>query len=581
MDNNTNEISYYFDVIRRRKFHFLIPMVLTFSVALAVALTLPSIYSSQATVLIEAQNIPEELVRTTVTGFVEERLQTLSQIVLSRQNLLDLINRFNPYPELKEKATTEEIVSRMRSDIKMQPVHAQVGGSGGRPSTATIAFTVTYEGVNPQVTAQITNALVSLYLEQNLRVREEKALTTVLFFQQQLDDLRVQVEASEELIARFKEENLHSLPELRQLNQQTLERVKNEINTRRQDIQTLTDRKIYLQGQLATIEPVRPLTLPGGRRSMTIEDELTMLRNDYLAQRSVKSDTHPDVIRLQRQIEVLEKETSSRQDLREQQALLDDKRARMVSLKQRYSDNHPDVIILTREIEVLEDEVANLASTRSSGSSFREQVMPDNPAYINLQTQIASADFEIESVRAKLVELERTLREYERRIERGPAVEQRLSSLQRDYATAQARYQETMSKLQAARESMELEEGQMAEKLTVIEPPQVPESPTKPNRKAIILLGFVLASGFGVGTAAMSEFMDQSVRGPAVLASVSKRPVLGVIPRLRTSRDKLRFWFTRILAVLIFLALVAGALYYIHNYYQPLDIIWIRIVERF
>jgi polysaccharide biosynthesis transport protein len=581
MDNNTNEISYYLDIIRRRKFHFLIPMVLTFSVALAVALTLPSIYSSQATVLIEAQNIPEELVRTTVTGFVEERLQTLSQIVLSRQNLLDLINRFNPYPELKEKATTEEIVSRMRSDIKMQPVHAEVGGPGGRPSTATIAFTVTYEGVNPQVTAQITNALVSLYLEQNLRVREEKALTTVLFFQQQLDDFRAQVEASEELIARFKEENLHSLPELMQLNQQTLERVKNEINARRQDIQTLTDRKIYLQGQLATIEPVRSVTLPGGRRSMTIEDELTMLRNDYLAQRSVKSDTHPDVIRLQRQIEVLEKETSSRQDLREQQAVLEDKKTRLVSLKQRYSDNHPDVIILTREIEVLEGEVAKLAAAGSSGSSFRDQVMPDNPSYINLQTQIASTDFEIQSVRAKLVDLERTLREYERRIERGPAVEQRLNALQRDYATAQARYHDTMSKLQAARESMELEEGQMAEKLTVIEPPQVPESPAKPNRKAIMLLGFVLASGFGVGTAAMSEFLDQSVRGPGTLASVSKRPVLGVIPRLRTSRDKLRFWLTRILAMLIFLALVAGALYYIHNYYQPLDILWLRILERF
>jgi polysaccharide biosynthesis transport protein len=581
MDNNTNEISYYLDIIRRRKFHFLIPMVLTFSVALAVALTLPSIYSSQATVLIEAQNIPEELVRTTITGFVEERLQTLSQIVLSRQNLLDLINRFNPYPELKEKATTEEIVSRMRSDIKMQPVHAQVGGPGGRPSTATIAFNVSYEGVNPQVTAQITNALVSLYLEQNLRVREEKAVTTVLFFQQQMDELHAQVEASEELIARFKEENLYSLPELRQLNQQTLERVKNEINARRQDIQTLTDRKIYLQGQLATIEPVRSVTLPGGRRSMTIEDELTMLRNDYLAQRSVKSDTHPDVIRLKRQIEVLEKETSSRQDLREQQAVLEDKKTRLVSLKQRYSDNHPDVIILTREIEVLEDEVANLASTRTSGSSFRDQVMPDNPTYINLQTQIASTDFEIESVRAKLVELERTLREYERRIERGPAVEQRLSSLQRDYANAQARYQETMSKLQAARESMELEEGQMAEKLTVIEPPQVPESPTRPNRKAIILLGFVLASGFGVGTAAMSEFMDQSVRGPGTLASVAKRPVLGVIPRLRTSRDKRKFWLTRILAVLIFLALAAGVLYYIHNYYQPLDILWLRVLERF
>jgi polysaccharide biosynthesis transport protein len=581
MDNNTSDISYYLDVIRRRKFYFLIPAILTFSVAIVVALNLPSIYSSQATVLIEAQNIPEEFVRTTVTGYVEERLQTLSQIVLSRQNLLDLISRFNPYPELTGKATTEEIVARMRKDIKMQPVRAEVGGRGGRGNTATIAFIVSYEGINPQVTSQVTNALVSLYLEQNLRVREEKAQSTVLFFEQQLNELSSEIDRIEELIARFKEENLHFLPELMNHNQQVFERTKNEIDARRQDIHTLMDRKIYLQGQLATVEPVRPLALPGGRRALTSEEELILLRNEYITQRSVKSDNHPDVVRLKKQIEILEQETSSRQDVKEQQAVLEDKKARLVSLRQRYSDSHPDVIVLTREIEVLEEEVAKLMAARNTGPSFRDQVLPDNPTYINLQTQIASVDLDLENRRAKLVELERTLQEYQRRIERGPAVEQRLRALQRDYSSAQARYQEAMSKLQSARESMELEEGQMAEKLTVLEPPQVPQSPIKPNRKAIILLGFVLGSGFGVGTAAMSEFMDQSVRGPGALASVAKRPVLGVIPRLRTSRDKRKFWLTRILAVLIFLALAAGVLYYIHNYYQPLDILWLRLLERF
>jgi len=580
MDNNTTDIRYYLDLIWRKKFYFLIPMVLVFLVAFAVAVKLPSIYSSQATVLIEAQNIPEEFVRTTVTGYVEERLQTLSQIVLSRQNLLDLINRFNPYPDLTGKATTEEIVARMRKDIKMQPVRAEVG-RGGRGNTATIAFIVSYEGINPQVTSQITNAVVSLYLEQNLRVREEKALSTVLFFDQQLNELSSEIDRIEELIARFKEENLHFLPELMNHNQQVFERTKNEIDARRQDIHTLMDRKIYLQGQMATVEPVRPLTLPGGRRALTSEEELILLRNEYITQRSVKSDNHPDVVRLKKQIEVLEQETSSRQDVKEQQALLEDKKARLVSLRQRYSDSHPDVIVLIREIEVQADEVEKLMAARNTGPSFRDQVLPDNPTYINLQTQIASVDLDLENRRARLVGLERTLQEYQLRIERGPAVEQRLKALQRDYSSAQVRYQEAMSKLQSARESMELEEGQMAEKLTLLEPPQVPESPIKPNRKAIILLGFVLGSGLGVGSAAMSEFMDQSVRSAGSLASVSRRPVLGVIPRLKTSRDKRKFWIIRVLATIILLALSSGILFYIHNYYQPLDILWLRVLERF
>ncbi len=581
MDNQDPDLSYYLDVVRRRMWFFIIPMVLTFAVAVAVAVVLPPIYTSQATVLIEAQNIPEELVRTTVTGYVEERLQTLSQIVLSRQNLLEIIGRFNPYPDLVGKATTEEIVARMRADITMQPIHTQVGGASGRPSTATIAFKVSYEGLQPQTTAQIANALVSLYLEQNLRVREEKAVATVLFFQQNLEDLRAEIDAREAAMAQFKGANLHSLPELMQLNLQNLERTRAEINARRQDIQTIMERRIYLKGQLATIEPVRPSVTTGGRRAATIEEELTMLQNELLAQSAIKSENHPDVVRLRNQIRGLEKETTSRQTYREQKALLDDKQARLQSLRQRYSDNHPDVRLLLREIAVLEEEAEKLAATQSSRPAAPVELVPDNPAYISLQTQIASSDFEIESLRVKVAELENTYQEYLQRIEKAPAVEQQMKALQRDYATAQARYQDTLAKLSSAREAMELEEGQMAEKLTVIEPPQVPESPTKPNRKAIVLLGFVLASGFGVGTAALAEFMDQSVRRANTLAMIAQKPVLAVIPRLKTRRDIRIYWTIRITAVVLCLALIAGTFFAVHNYYQPLDIIWLRILDRF
>lgn len=581
MDNNTNDISYYLDLVRRRKFYFLIPLLVVFSLAFAVALVLPPIYSSQGTVLIEAQNIPEEYVRTTVTGYVEERLQSLSQIVLSRQNLQELINRFNPYPEMVGKATTEEMVERMRENIKMESIHAQVGGTSSRPTTATVAFTVSYEGLNPEITAQIANALVSLYLEQNLRVREEKASSTVVFFQQQLEDLHSEINQKEELIARFKESNLHSLPELIQLNLQSLERIKNEIKAIKQDIQTLMNRKIYLQGQLATIEPVRPVSLSGGKRFMTLEEELIFIRNEYLAQRSVKSENHPDVVRLKRQIEGMEKETTAKHDLREQQAILEDKRARLFALKQRYSDSHPDVKLVLQEIEMLEENVDRLIASHGARPSFANEIIPDNPAYISLKTQIASTEFEMESLRVKLAELERTYLEYQRRIEHAPGVEQRLKALQRDYASAQTRYQETMFKLQSAREAMELEEGQMAEKLTVIEPPMVPESPTKPNRIAIILLGFVLASGFGVGTVAVSELMDQSVRKADTLAAISQKPVLGVIPILYTSRDKRMSRFFRVMGILVFILAVSSLLFLIHHYYQRLDVLWAIILERF
>lgn len=580
MQSNELDLSYYWQVIRRRKWYFLFPLLLILTVALALALMLPPKYTAEGTVLIEAQNIPEELVQSTVTGYVEERLQTLSQIVLSRQNLQELIERYTPYPELQEKAPAEEVIARMREDISMEPVHAEVGGSSGRASTATVAFTVSYEGLDPQVTSQVANALVTLYLEQNLIERKEKASGTVRFFQDQLNQLQTEIEKQEDLIAEFKKENQNALPELMQHNMQSLERIKNEINTRRQDLQTLKERKIYLQGQLATIDPHRPDPKSSRDQPLTLEEELSMLRNQYVTQKSVKSANHPDVVRLKKRIQALEEETSGSESSRMLQTALDEARQNLSELRQKYSDQHPEVIRTQREVDALQQELDQALSSQeaanradSSGGDFQAS----NPAYINLQTQIASTIMEIESMKAKIGELENELASYRQRIENSPAVEQRLQALQRNYTNTRNRYQEVMSKLQAAQEAMELEEDQMAEKLTVIEPPVVPESPSKPNRKAIALLGFVLASGFGVGTASLSEFMDRSVRSTQALSAASAKPVLGVIPFLWTARDRRRLWLKRILILLGILALLGFWLFLINEYYQPLDQIWLRI----
>ncbi|WP_052507503.1 GumC family protein [Desulfonatronovibrio magnus] len=577
MDTNTNDLIYLQGVLKRRKLHFLVPFVIIIFIAAGAAVMLPSIYSSRATILIETQNIPEEMVRSTVTGYVEERLQSLSQIVLSRVNLEDIITRLNLYPELREKESMEQLVVRMRNNIKVTPIQAQVANPRmGRTITATIAFNIAYQDKDPQQASRVAGALTSLYLEQNLRAREEKAAGAVNFFRQQLSEQRKEIDAREEDIARFKEMHILSLPELLQFNMQMLERTKNEIDARQKDVQSSMNRLIYLQGQMASIEPVRFRSGPNGR-SASLEDELRFLNNQYLSLKAVKTENHPDVIRLKNQINSLDQEALQRHHIRDLVVSLEEKQNELTLLQQRYSENHPDVIRLSREIGNLN---SLLADKNTSWSILRDidNLEQENPVYINLRTQIASTRLEIDSNQGKIRELERHFADYQQRIENSPAIEQQFKLLQRDYQSVQQAYQETMSRMQAALEALELEEGQLAEKLTVIDPPQASKVPVKPNRKAIIMLGFVLASGLGVGSTAMAEYFDSTIRDTGNLARVTGQPVLGSIPPLLSKRDIIINWLSRLAWLVLVLSMCGLALGMVHYFYQPLDNIWAKLL---
>lgn len=578
MDAQSRDIMYYRSLFKRRKLTFLIPFALLLLLFAAVVLTLPRVYSSQATILVEAQNIPEDMVRSTVTGYIEERLEILTQIVLNRSNLQEIISKFNLYSELSGQKSMEQIVSIMRNDITMEPVQAQVSNPRfGRTTTATIAFHLAYESKDPQVAAQVTNALTSLYLEQNLKEREEKAEGTVHFFQEQLAGQRQEIADREDEISKFKEVHMHSLPELMEYNMQMLERTQNEIEARQNDIHTLMNRMINLQGQLAAVEPMRYWGSKNAR-TLSLDEEYRLLNNQYQAMKAVKAEGHPDLIRLRNQLKSLGQATSSRHMRRDVVKNLESKKSELAQMQEKYSAKHPDVILKSKEIDFLKKKLEEMSSSDMLVTEVEDNE-PENPAYINLQTQIASTRLDIQNAKSKIKDLEKIYAQYQRRIENSPKVEQTYKSLQREYASAQQNYQMTTTKLQAALEAQELEEGQMAEKLKVIEPPQVPQVPIKPNRRALGMLGFVFAAGMGVSSTALAEYFDTTVRDVHDLNKVSKHPVLGSIPYMRTRRDKLKWWSMYLLVFAVFFAALAGVLILMHIHYMPLDIAWLKLLQ--
>ncbi len=568
MENDVH-VQHYLDVIKRRKFHFIIPAIIVFFAAAAIAFTLPPVYKATATIVIESHAVSENLVHSAVSGYIEARLQELSQRVMSSRNLLMTIERFGLYTDLRDENTSERLVQEMREDVLIEHVTTNVlSERSGREIPITTSFTVSFEGGKPERLADVTNHLASLFLEEDARNREEKADTTIQFLEKRLAGLRSEIQETEAKLAAFKDEHLSELPELMALNLKTMDQLERQMENLEQHIKGLTNRKIYLEGQLVLLEPTMFKVTSDGKKILTPKEELSYLRSQYLTLSSSLSEDHPDVIKLKKKLAALEGEVGTQQELRQLQSELYDKEHQLVLLRKRVSPQHPDAVRLQKEVLLLQKELQKLSKRQKALKLSDEK--PENPAYINLQTRVEVTEMEIETTRKQLQQLQEKYEEYRKRVENSPTVELEYLDLQRDYTNAKNNYQETENRLRVAQEAKGLQEDRMAEKFSLIGPATPPLEPYKPNRLAIFLLGLVLAVGSGTGFGSLSEYMDNSVHTADELAKIARdKEVLTVIPYWETShevtRKRRRIWVLVGSSVAIAaVALVALNLLYTH-----------------
>jgi uncharacterized protein involved in exopolysaccharide biosynthesis len=558
-------------IIRRRRKVALRFFLGVWAIALTVAILLPPTYRSQSRILIEEQQIPQEYVKTAVTTYVEERLQQIHQQVLSRSSLADIIKRFALYPELQQRQPLDEIVEKMRQAIELKTVSADVvDRKTGKATAATVAFIVSYEGDDPGLVQKVTDTLSSLYLNENLRSREQRASGTTAFLQQEADNLRAQTESLEAQISVFKSSHIGSLPEQDALNLQAYERANHDIDRLITQVRALEERKIYLEGQLSTVDPSLPY--PMGKDPETPQQRLSQLKVKLSMLRGVVSNEHPDVKALKREISELEAQIGPTSDDREVRlAQIRALKEKLAIKSQELGTQHPDVVTLRREVDTLSRELAELSTTAAS--------RPNNPAYINLSTQLASTTMEITGLLEERRKTEAQLREHERKLSEAPATEQKLNQLMRDYQTARRKYEDVINKLMEAKVSQGMEQSQQGERFTIIDPAELPDKPYKPNRLAIAAIGMVLALGCGVGVAGAMESLDQSVKSAGEMETLTDLPVLCVLPFVEERANPGRSFALWILVATVLLAAL-GALALIHFYFSPLDVLWLRVMRR-
>lgn len=572
MPNDSLDFGQYITILKNRKKLFIVPALTVFLIATLIALLFPATYESRSTILIEEQQIPPEFVRSTVTGFADQRIQSLTQQILSRVKLWEIIEQFHLYPEMREKYTREEILEKMRDNIKLDTISAEVGGKRQGQQAVTIAFSIAYRGANPGMVQKVAGTLSSLYLEQNLKTREAQAQSTTKFLEAELKELQDRIQGLGAKITDFKEKHDGLLPEQRNFNQEQVARLELEIKQIENNIRNAEERKAYVQGQLATVSPEVTYS-GGGEKSLSPAERLKALEVNLADLRSKFSDDYPDIRKTLREMAELKKmsgstggsEVGRRKKLAELKNELAEKQG-------KYSDQHP-------EVKKLKAEIANLEQLPNKSTASKGTSEPENPTYISLATQVKAAEIDITSMHSQEDALQSKLKMYRQRLEDAPKYEQPYMALNRDYQNAHSKYQEIMNKILEARIAEGMEEHQKGEKFTLIDPASFPEKPVSPKRWLIFLVGIFCSLGAGAGSVAMAEQLDHSVHNRDELSHLTGLPVLGSIMRIRTREDVLREHRRRRLIWIVSCGSLFIGLVLIHFLYMDLWILAAKLMR--
>ncbi|MFV0473753.1 MAG: GumC family protein [Pikeienuella sp.] len=506
-------------VVRRRSWIVALCFLLLTPLAFGVAYILPAVYSATARILVESQQIPDELARSTVTASAGERLELIRQRLMTRQNLITIIEKHNLYQGYSDLSLSDK-VEKIREDTIFQSI--EFGDQQRTRGPASVAaFTISFNAPTPVLSAAVANEFVTMALDLNLKQRTERATETVAFFKAEVARIAREITDVEGRVIAFKGENADALPE-------TLQYRTGEIAELEKQITEGEERRAGLDEQRREIELALTQGLGGvPDEQLTPEQaQLRELENALAQQRGVLAPTHPTVVVLERRIEALREQITPTLD----------------------ADGNP--------------------------------VDPAEFQRSRLERQIRLITSEIEKIDKRNEESRAKLDGLRDAIGRSPQVDLALSSLTRRLVELRDQYTAASTKLAEAETGEKLEVNRQAERLVVIEQAQVPTEPDSPNRLAIAGLGAGASVMVGIGLVVLLELLNSSIRTSGDLQrKVKLRPIV-VVPYIRTRRE-IRNRRARLATLAgVFLVGVPAALFAVDQYYLPLSVLAERFADK-
>lgn len=461
-------------------------LVLAGAGVLAVRL-LPTLYTSEAVILVESQKIPDNLVASTVNAEIQDRLATIKEQILSSTRLQKIIDKFSLYTKERGDLTHAEVIDRMRKDIK---ITLERGWTRNQPG----AFRISYTGPSPETVTSVANELSNLFIEENLRTRETQAMGTSEFLETQLKQAKKNLEQQEAKVAEYKQAHNGELPEQEQSLLSMLGNLKVQLLGSQEAINRAQQTKTMLEQEVASAETYRSAlkgmaaegagpnrggadpvgsggggSQPGLRRSDTLKRELADLLLRY-------TPNHPLVKETQAVLAQALKQEEDEQKRQMAQAAEDAKKR----AKQDGPAVAPNIRPETAELLLREESRIN-----------------------SLKVQLQIATGEVEAKQAQQEDLVKTIASYQERLEKLPIRQQEMAGLLRDYDISRENYKSLLNKDFSAEMSSDMEKRQKAERFTILDPARLPEKPSKPNRPLLnslaIAAGLLAALGIGLG----------------------------------------------------------------------------------
>jgi len=516
------DLQNYLGVVRRRHLQFLIPLFVGWALVWGVSWILPPRYQSTTLILVEQPTMPKNYVTPNVNDDLQDRMQSITQQILSRTRLLHIIDQLNLYVGPHSQPSPDQKVDSMRKDIDIELVKDA--------RSQITAFNVSYSSRDPHLAQQVTSELTNLFINENLEVRQQQSEDTTKFLESQLETARRTLSDQEDKIRQFKAQHPGELPAQVGSNLQILAGLQSQLQTEEDALNTAKQQRVYLETLMNQYRSLQgsPKT-PGGALVglPAVNEELEKLRAQLADLSSHYTERHPDVRKLKQQIAETEK---TRDQI-------------MADLKAKESAPADP----------------NVATASQDASDVRDASSP----LVQLQGQQQSNRVEIANRERAVADLKAKVIDYQGRLNQEPVREQQLSDLTRGYEQSKANYDDLLKKKNESAMATSMELLQQGERFRIIDPPSLPVKPEFPNRLKFCGIGLGFGLALGVVVAGAFEMMDDRIYDEQQLQKLLPVAVISEIPNITAAtdeqRERRRLWIGWATAAFVSVTILAGS----------------------
>jgi succinoglycan biosynthesis transport protein ExoP len=501
------QIREYLDVVRRRKLWIILFTLGSFLCVTVIARRMPNLYRAETTILVNPQKVNEGIVPSSVTGSVADRLSTIRQEVMSPTQLGQLVVELNMYPKLQGKVSTQALVSRMQDSTTID-----VQESGGqRLSTFRIAFT----DLDPGEAARVANRIASLFIERNLKARQQQFNGTSQFIEAELQETKHQLEEKEHVLQDIKARYIMDLPESKQYHLEAMNALRDQLRTSQDRVDRNRQTKAYVQSMAGISAP----TIDLDQQSMSSN----VSRSPY-----------------QTQLQKLEMQ--------------------LKDLQVRYGPNYPDVRKLRNQVSQMKIK-ADAEKVQTAIPETQENLTQHKIHNPVVEAEVNKLDQDIEDQTKVQADLQHQIQYHVGKLQQVPVFEQQIAGLMRDYDSLRNHYNQLQEKKLSAQMAGELESHDAGERFEVMDKAIPPESPSSPRRGFMIAGGLFMGLLCGLAVAFLVEINDESVRHEREAAQIFGKPVLAGIPKIVSNQERMlhRWRVTGLAAGTAAVAIVLGA----------------------